>query len=89
MRSAIEPETMVAAGRAEHGLEHRVDPDRQRTEVIAAADERVKPADECAGTGEHDAETDDPVTGCTDAKIHHVFHQDIAGVFSAGQACFA
>ena len=75
-------------GRAEHRLEHRVDPDRQRAEVIAAADERVKPADERAGAGEHHAEADQPVAGCADAKIHHILHQNIAGVFSAGQAGF-
>lgn len=53
---------------AEHSLEHRVDPDRQRAEVIAAADERIKPADERTGTGKHDAEADEPVARRTDTK---------------------
>ena len=76
-------------GSAEHGLEHRVDPDGQRAEIVAAADERVKPADQRAGTGEHDAEADKPVAGRTDTKIHHILHQNIAGIFGAGQACLA
>ena len=74
---------------AEHRLEHGVDPDRQRAEIIAAADERVKPADECAGACEHHAEAHKPVAGRTDTKIHHILHQNIAGIFGAGQACLA
>ena len=74
---------------AEHSLEHRVDPDRQRAEVIAAADERIKPADERTGTGKHDAEADEPVARRTDTKIHHILHQNIAGIFCTGQASLA
>ena len=74
---------------AEHSLEHRVDPDRQRAEVIAAADERIKPADERTGTGKHDAEADEPVARRTDTKIHHILHQNIAGIFCTGQAGLA
>ena len=29
------------------------------------------------------------VAGCTDTKIHHILHQNIAGIFGAGQACLA
>ena len=38
---------------------------------------------------EHQAEADEPVAGRADAKIHHIFHEDIAGVLSAGEACLA
>lgn len=61
MRSAIEPGNDGSCCGAEHGLEHRIDPDRQGTEIVAALDERVKPADQCAGAGKHDAETHQPV----------------------------
>ena len=76
-------------GSAEHRLEHYVDPQRQAAEIVAAPDERVKPADEGAGAGEHHTEAHQPEAGCADTKIHHILHQNIAGVFGTGQARFA
>ena len=72
---------------AEHSLEHRVDPDRQRAEVIAAADERIKPADERTGTGKHDAEADEPVARRTDTKIHQILHDNVTGILCSGESC--
>jgi len=74
-------------GGAENGLEHHIHPQRQAAEIVAALDKGVEPADQGAGTGEHDAEAHQPEAGRTDTKIHHVFHQDIAGIFCPGQAC--
>lgn len=74
-------------GGAENGLEHHIHPQRQAAEIVAALDEGVESADQGAGTGEHDAEAHQPEAGRTDTKIHHVFHQDIAGIFCPGQAC--
>ena len=38
---------------------------------------------------EHEAEAHDPECGRAQCKIHDVFHDDVASVFSAGQACLA
>ena len=70
---------------AEHSLGTPRRPRPQRAEVIAAADERIKPADERTGTGKHDAEADEPVARRTDTKVHHILHQNIAGIFCTGQ----
>ena len=56
---------------------------------IITLNERVEPADESAGAAEHQAEADEPVAGRADAEIHHVFHQDVAGVLCPGEAGFA
>ena len=56
---------------------------------IITLNEGVEPADESAGAAEHQAEADEPVAGRADTKIHHVFHEDIAGVLGAGEACLA
>ena len=74
---------------AEHGLEHRIDPDRQGSEIVAALDERVKPADQRAGAGKHDAETHQPVAGRADTEVHHILHQNIAGVLGTSKARLA
>ncbi len=76
---------------AEDGLEHDVHPQRdvEAQMGIIALNEGVEPADESAGAAEHQAEADEPVAGRADAKIHHIFHEDIAGVLSAGEACLA
>ena len=73
---------------AEDGLEHHIHPQRQAAEIVAALDEGVKPADEGAGTREHHAEAHQPEAGGADTKIHHILHQNIAGVFGTGQARF-
>jgi len=75
---------------AEHGLEYDVHPQRDiQTQVgIIALNERVEPADEGAGAAEHQPEADEPVARGADAKIHHVFHEDIAGVLGAGETRF-
>ncbi len=75
-------------GGAEHSLEHHVDPQRQGAEVVAAPDERVKAADQSAGAAKHNAEADDPIAGSADTKIHHILHQNIAGIFGSCQASF-
>jgi hypothetical protein len=56
---------------------------------IITLNEGVEPADDSAGAAEHQAEADDPVARCADAEVHHVFHQDVAGVLCTGQASFA
>ena len=76
---------------AEHGLEHDVHPqgDIQTQVAVIALNEGIETADQCAGAAEHQAEADEPVTGRADAEIHHVFHQDVAGVLCPGEAGFA
>ena len=76
---------------AEDGLEHDVHPQRdvEAQMGIIALNEGVEPADESAGAAEHQAEADEPVAGRADAKIHHIFHEHIAGVLGAGEACLA
>ena len=50
---------------------------------------KVRRSDEAADVRtEHKAKTHDPECRCAQRKIHDVFHDDVAGVFSAGQACF-
>ena len=72
----------------EHSLEHDVHPQRDIKPQVAviALNERIEPADQRACAAEHQAEADDPVARCADAEVHHVFHQDVAGVFGAGKA---
>ena len=60
---------------------------RQDGRVIAAGQE-IKPADEFARPGKHNAEADQPEDGCADTEIHQVFHDDIPGVFGACEAGF-
>mgnify|MGYP000485069468 CR=1 FL=1 len=76
---------------AEHGLEHDVHPQGniQPQMAVIALNEGIETADQCAGAAEHQAEADEPVTGRADAEIHHVFHQDVAGVLCPGEASFA
>ena len=86
VRSAMEPETIVAAV-AQNTVwntmyTHRGD--IQTQVAVIALNERIKPADERAGTCKHDAEADQPEARCADAEVHHVFHQDVAGVFWRG-----
>ena len=57
--------------------------------AVIALNERVEAADQCAGAAEHQAKADDPVARGADAEVHHVFHQDVAGVLCTGQASFA
>ena len=76
-------------GGAEHSLEHHVDPQRQAAEIVAALDERIKTADEGAGARKHHTEADQPVAGRADTEVHHILHQNIAGILGTGQARFA
>jgi len=75
---------------AEHSLEHDIDPQRdiQPQMAVIALNERVEAADECAGAAEHQAEADDPVARGADAEVHHILHQNIAGVLRTGKAGF-
>ena len=75
---------------AENGLEHDVDPQRDiepQVRVISL-NERVESADQSARAAEHDAEADEPVARGANAEIHHILHQNIAGVLGTGKACF-
>ena len=77
---------------AEDRLEDDIDPDGDAKRGfqcgIIAADKEIQPADERPGARKHQPEADEPITGCADAEIHHVLHQDIAGIFRAGKPCF-
>ena len=76
----------------EHGLEHGINPKGhalRQDGAVVAAHKGGKAADERAGTCKHDAEADQPEARCADAEVHHVFHQDVAGVLCTGQASFA
>ena len=57
--------------------------------AVIALNEGIKAADQCAGAAEHQAEADEPVAGRADAEIHHVFHQDVAGILCPGEAGLA
>ena len=63
--------------------------DVQTQVAVIALNEGIETADQCAGAAEHQAEADEPVTGRADAEIHHVFHQDVAGILCPGEAGFA
>ena len=77
---------------AEHGLE---DQEREQGHArgkhvgIVAQNKGVEAADDGAGTAEHEAEAQNPVGGGTDAEVHQVFHQDVAGVLGTGEARLA
>ena len=76
----------------EHGLEHGINPKGhalRQDGAVVTAHKGGKAADERAGTCKHDAEADQPEARCADAEVHHVFHQDVAGVLCTGQASFA
>ena len=75
-------------GCTEHCLENHVAHGGKGSEIVGAADERIKTADQGAGASEHDAEAYQPVTGCSNTEIHKVFHQNVAGVFRPGHSRF-
>ena len=77
-------------GGAEDGLENRVGPQRdgKSHEAVVALNEEVKPADQRAGTGEHQAKAEEPEDGGTDGKVHQVFHNDVTCVFSSCKTGF-
>lgn len=77
VRSAMEPDTMVAAV-AQNTVWNTTYTHRGRAaEVVAAPDEGVKPADQRAGAAEHQAEAHDPEAGCPDTKIYHILHENM------------
>ena len=79
-------------GGAEDGLENGVGPQGDaggKDAAVILHDHGVKPAEEAGARAEHDAEADKPEAGGADAEVHQVLHQDVAGVFGPGEACFA
>ena len=56
--------------------------------AVVALDERVEAADQSAGAAEHQTEADEPVARGADAEVHHVLHQNIAGVLCTGETGF-
>ena len=62
---------------------------RNHRSRIVAPDKGIKAADQRSRAAEHQAEADKPEARRTDTEIHHVFHEDIAGVLGSGQTGFA
>ena len=81
--------------RTEDGLENNVRPQRHilRDDAvrlrIAPENHRIQFSDDRSGSVEHQSESDQPEARGSDAEIHHVLHQNIAGVFRPGQARLA
>jgi len=79
-------------GGAEHGLEDSVGPQGNaggKDMAVILHNHGVKPAEQAGARAEHNAEADEPEAGGADAEVHQVLHQDVAGVFGPGEACFA
>ena len=57
--------------------------------TVIPQDEGIDPAKGRRARAKHDAKAEQPVQRRADAKIHQVFHQDVAGVFGPGKACLA
>ena len=79
-------------GGAEHGLENGVGPQGNaggKDVAVVLHNHGVKPAEQAGACTEHDAEAHQPEAGGADAEVHQVLHQDVAGVFGTGEACFA
>ena len=80
--------------RAEDRLEDHIAPERHglwndRVPCpVKSPDHGIQTADQRRGASEHESEADQPVAGCSDTEIHHIFHQDISGVLGPGQTCF-
>ncbi len=81
---------------AEHGLEDHIAPQRHRLRNdtcfcgVGAADEQIRDSDESAESSvKHDREADEPEARGTDAEVHHVLHQDVAGVLCSCEARLA
>ena len=76
-------------GGAEHGLENCKGPQRNaagKNMAVILHNHRVDPAEQLCSRSEHNAETNKPETGRTDAEVHQVFHQNIAGVLGSGKS---
>ena len=79
-------------GGAEHGLENGVGPQGNaggKDVAVVLHNHGVKPAEQAGACTEHDAEAHQPEAGGADAEVHHVFHQDVAGVLCPGKAGLA
>lgn len=85
VRSAIAPETMVAAVAQNISLKHKIGP--VKIEKISEHGP-VRDADDSADiiSGIHQAITQQNKNTGADAEVHQVFHQDVARVFCAGKA---
>ena len=75
-------------GCTEHSLEDEVGCARIAGTVITFYEE-VRRSDKAANIGtKHQAKAQNPENYGTEAHIHDVLHDDVAGVFSSGKACF-
>ena len=90
VRSAMAPETMVAAvaqktvwkmRKAQKGTPCR----SHGRSVIAFGSDASDPAEEAVAGSEHDAEAHEPENGGSDTEVHEVFHDDVAGIFGPGE----
>ena len=76
---------------AEHRLEDDVTPKRHGLRnhavrgIVGASNQRIQASDNGSCASEHQAEAYQPVAGRSDAEVHHVLHQDVAGVLGPRQ----
>ena len=77
-------------GGTKHGLENDICPlgySCGKDVTVVPKDQGVQPANDGAAGTEHQAEAYQPEARRTDAEVHQVFHQNVAGIFRSRKAC--
>ena len=78
-------------GGTEDGLEDGVCPERnarRKNMAVILHDKGIDPAEECGAGAEHNAVAEQPVQRGTDTEVHQVLHQNVTGIFGAGETRF-